>query len=90
MSEIRERIDAVDRRIVQLLVERSALVGEVVHYKQVRTMPVVDRQREDEMLEHIETVAAGEGLDSRVAHQVLRAVIDAFTLLEVEQLGHAE
>jgi len=51
---------------------------------------VVDRQREDEMLEHIETVAAGEGLDSRVAHQVLRAVIDAFTLLEVEQLGHAE
>ena len=39
------------------------------------------------MLERVETLATAEGLDPRITRQVLRAVIDAFTLLEVEQLG---
>jgi hypothetical protein len=39
------------------------------------------------MLEGIEQIAVSEGLDPRIARQVLRAVIDAFTLLEVEDLG---
>jgi len=53
-------------------------------------MAVVDRSREDEILARVERVAAGKGLDPRIARQVLRAVIDAFTLLEVEQLGSNE
>jgi chorismate mutase len=47
---------------------------------------VVDRGREDDMLVRIEVLASERGLDPRIARQVLRAVIDAFTLLEVEQL----
>jgi chorismate mutase len=39
------------------------------------------------MLQRIGEVAAEQGLDPRIARQVLRAIIDAFTLLEVEQLG---
>ena len=50
-------------------------------------MAVVDRGREEEMLDRIGHLAADGGLDPRIARQVLRAVIDAFTLLEVEQLG---
>jgi chorismate mutase len=50
-------------------------------------MAVVDRPREQEMLDKIGTIAAEGGLDPRIARQVLRAVIDAFTILEVEQLG---
>jgi chorismate mutase len=50
-------------------------------------MPVIDRPREDLMLDRIEEIASSEGLDPRIARQVLRSVIDAFTLLEVEHLG---
>ena len=50
-------------------------------------MAVVDRDREDQILENIELVASSGGLDPRIARQVLRSVIDAFTLLEVEELG---
>jgi chorismate mutase len=50
-------------------------------------MGVVDRRREDEMLARMEGIASDGGLDPRIARQVLRAVIDAFTLMEVEQLG---
>jgi chorismate mutase len=50
-------------------------------------MPVVDRAREDEMLARIAGIAKDEGVDPRVAQQVLRTIIDGFTLLEVEELG---
>jgi hypothetical protein len=39
------------------------------------------------MLDVIESVARSEGLDPRIAKRVLRAVIDAFTTVEIEKLG---
>ena len=87
LGAIRDQIDDVDRRLIALLAERSALVGEVVHYKRAHHMPVVDRAREDRMLARIADVAKDAGVDPRVAQQVLRTIIDGFTLLEVEELG---
>lgn len=90
LDDIRKRIDDVDRRLIALLAERGRLVGEVVHYKRAEHMPVVDRAREDRMLERIAVLAREEGVDPRVAQQVLRTIIDGFTLLEVEELGPDE
>ena len=87
LDRIRERIDSVDRRLVALLAERAQLVEDVVHYKRAHHMAVVDRSREDRMLARIADVAKDAGLDPRVAQQVLRTIIDGFTLLEVEELG---
>lgn len=87
LDEIRTKIDDVDRRLISLLAERAALVGEVVHFKRAHHMAVVDRAREDRMLQRIGELAKDEGVDPRVAQQVLRTIIDGFTLLEVEELG---
>jgi chorismate mutase len=87
LGDVRRRLDAVDEQLVDVLHERGLLIGEVIRYKRKCSMAVVDRSREDDMLARIEMLAAAKGLDPRIARQVLRAVIDAFTLLEVEQLG---
>ncbi len=87
LGSIRTQIDDVDRRLVALLAERSRLVDQVVHYKRAHHMAVVDRTREDVMLARMGELAKEEGLDPRVAQQVLRTIIDGFTLLEVEELG---
>ena len=87
LGAIRERLDLVDRRLVDVLAERACLIAEVIGFKRAHGMGVVDRPREEEMLERIGHLAAESDLDPRIARQVLRAVIDAFTLLEVEQLG---
>ncbi|MDQ6783093.1 MAG: chorismate mutase [Actinomycetota bacterium] len=87
LPEIRRQIDDVDRRLVVLLAERSRLVHGVVRYKRARHMAVVDRGREDEMLQRITDTARDAGLDPRVAQHVLRTIIDGFTLIEVEELG---
>src|ERR1700728_4603189 len=87
LAEIRQQIDDVDQRLVLLLAERARLVEGVVHYKRAHHMAVVDRGREDQMLGRIAALAKDAGLDPRVAQQVLRTIIDGFTLLEVEELG---
>ena len=87
LDDIRARLDIVDRDLVAVLAERSRLITEVVHYKRAHGMAVVDRAREDRMLDAIEDTARAAHLDPRIARQVLRATIDAFTLLEVEELG---
>ena len=86
LDDIRRRIDDVDQRLVILLAERARLVEGVVHYKRAHHMGVVDRAREDRMLARIAELAKAEGLDPRVAQQVLRTIIDGFTLLEAEEL----
>jgi len=90
LEAIRRRIDAVDVRLVEVLAERSRLIGEIIAYKSSHHLAVVDRRREKAMLRRIARLAKAEGLDPRIAQQVLRAVIDAFTLLEVEHLSDAE
>lgn len=87
LESIRDRLDVVDRRLVEVLAERSRLITDVVRYKHAHGMKVVDRDREERMLLKIGEIAAEADLDPRIARQVLRSVIDAFTLLEVEQLG---
>jgi chorismate mutase len=87
LQPLRERLDTIDEELVSLLASRAEVIHGVVAYKRARKMPVVDRAREDRMLERIGALAEARGLDARVARQVLRAVIDAFTLLEVEELG---
>jgi chorismate mutase len=87
LTEIRRRLDAVDEQLLEVLRDRGLLISDVIRYKRARGMAVVDRSREDEMLTRIASLAAAKGLDPRIARQVLRAVIDSFTLLEVEQLG---
>jgi chorismate mutase len=87
LSDIRDRLDDVDARLVVLLAERGELIREVIDVKRGRGTGVVDPDREERMLTRIGALASDNGLDPEVARQVLRAVIDAFTRLEREQLG---
>lgn len=87
LESIRARLDLVDRRLVDVLGERARLISEVIRYKRAHRLQVVDRAREEQMLARIEDIAAQGDLDPRIARQVLRAVIDSFTILEIEQLG---
>jgi chorismate mutase len=87
LTSIRDRLDVLDRRLVDLLAERARLIAEVIAFKRAHALHVVDRPREERMLDKIGALGHDAGLDPRIARQVLRAVIDAFTLLEVEQLG---
>ena len=50
LSEIRTRIDAVDDQLLKLFLERMELAEEVAAYKNEHHLPILNKQREREIL----------------------------------------
>jgi len=69
LVSLRDRIEAVDRQIIDLLAERLKIVEDVVDAKLTSASPVRDREREELLLQRLRGLAIAAGLD---AHQVER------------------
>jgi len=75
LPELRERIAAVDREVLDALNRRLELVARVQERKQEAGAPLIDAQREAELLE--ELTAANRGpLSERAVQSVFAAVLD--------------
>lgn len=59
LSEIRNRIDAVDDQLLRLFLERMELAEEAAAYKSEHRLPILDRQREREILSKATAKAGG-------------------------------
>lgn len=53
LNELRAEIDRLDREIVPLLCARMSASAEVAEYKRVNNLSVLDKAREDALLEKI-------------------------------------
>lgn len=53
LQAIRVQIDEVDKDLVKLLEKRMKLVSQVVAYKQEKGVPVLDRSREEVILDRV-------------------------------------
>ena len=53
LSEIRKKIDDIDSRLLPLFLERMQISGEVAEYKKAHGLPVLNKQREREILEKV-------------------------------------
>lgn len=58
LLELRNEIDELDRKIVPLLVTRMSVAAEVAEYKKANEMPILDKDREQALLEKIKGLAA--------------------------------
>ena len=51
LGEIRNRIDNIDRKLVELMEERMEIVKEVALYKKENGIKIFDRKREEEVID---------------------------------------
>ena len=54
LKDFREQIDAVDRELVRLFLQRMELAGQIGDYKRERGLPILDASREEEKLRTLE------------------------------------
>ena len=76
MADVREHIDALDERIVALIVERSGYVAQAARIKQTAT-EVHDQARIDFIVERVTAMAEEQGAPQGVIEAAYRAMIDA-------------
>lgn len=72
LSELRDKIDAVDQKIIDLLAERLQLVVEVGEVKTVHGLPIYVPEREAEMLAKRRAEAEKKGVPADLIEDILR------------------
>ncbi|MBR1482090.1 MAG: chorismate mutase [Ruminococcus sp.] len=69
LPEIRAEIDAIDKELIALFKRRMDCAREVGCYKQANGIPVLNRTREEEVLDRVETAGGEYGAYARLLYQ---------------------
>jgi chorismate mutase / prephenate dehydratase len=77
LEKTRKQIDAIDEKITQLLAQRMNLALKTQKEKHSNGQNVQDANREKNVLEHVETIARQNGLDTNVALRVFEEIMAA-------------
>jgi len=77
LKALRDQLDEVDARLVELAARRQQLVSEIGRFKQGRGQQLRDFRREREVLELVRARAESVDLDPSLAETLFRRLIDA-------------
>ncbi len=77
LAALRERLDAIDAGLLDLLAERGTLSAAVLATKQREGLSILDAGREDAKVESFRSAAVARGLDPGWAEDFLRLVMGA-------------
>ena len=72
---LRDRIDQLDRRFVELLAERNDLVGQVADVKRQSGFPIRDPEREGSMLADRRMLGSADGIRPEVVESLFRVIL---------------
>jgi chorismate mutase len=77
LSDWRRRIDEIDRKLVELLNERSRCALEIGKLKQAENIPLYQPEREKEVLENAERTNPGPLTDAAIRRLFERIIDEA-------------
>lgn len=83
MTEVRQGVDAVDRALVELLVERQGYMDAAARIKPSRDV-VHDEARIEQVIERVKAQAVLKGLSTAIAEPVWRTLISRCIAYEFE------
>ena len=75
LEEARDRIDEIDRRFVELLAERYAVVDDLCEMKAENGDTVKDKDREQELLDHVAAIAEKHGLSPELTRRLYDEIL---------------
>ena len=75
LEKLRDKLDEVDRRLLEILGERLQTVGEIARVKAEGLSFLRDHERESELLARVEGWARELGLDGFRTHEIYREII---------------
>ena len=89
LDALRNEIDDIDNKILELVARRIAAVVQIGDYKRSRELPVYDAVRERLVLQRL-MGQAPPGLDPQVVRRVFERIIDESRGIEQHQVVSAK
>jgi chorismate mutase-like protein len=82
LEEYRVAIDDLDRRIVQLLNERTRVVEDIGRVKRSAQLPIYEPRREDQVFENISQASADGPLTKEAVRRIYERIIDEMRMVQ--------
>jgi chorismate mutase len=76
LEPLRGEINRINRKILALLADRVKVALEIAEVKRRHGKPIVDKTREERILDNVARLAEEEGLDPSMARRMFRTIID--------------
>ncbi len=86
LEELREQIDALDRKLVELLSERARAAQKVGHLKAATSLPVYEPAREKVVYANVRAANKGPLPDIELTH-IYERIIDVMRALQRDELA---
>ena len=84
LSDIRNQIDGIDGQLLELFLRRMELAEDVAAYKKAHGQPILNRSREQEILDRV-TARAGERGD--YARRLFETLMELSRARQAELIG---
>jgi chorismate mutase len=86
LARCRERIDQIDRRLVELLNERTSIVEEIGRTKKESALPIYEPKRESEVFSNI-TSHNGGPLTEDGLKRIFERIIDEMRRVQKDRMA---
>jgi chorismate mutase len=90
LEEYRVAIDDLDRRIVELLNERTRVVEDIGRVKRSAELPIYEPRREDQVYENISQASADGPLTKEAVRRIYERIIDEMRMVQRVRMGGDE
>ncbi len=82
LEEKREEINEIDQQLIQLLEKRLTVVSEIGQIKQQQNLSVLDREREQAVLDQVNRWAQNENYRLPI-QKIMQKIMDESKLLQI-------
>jgi chorismate mutase len=82
LEEFRVAIDDLDRRIVELLNERTRVVEDIGRVKRSAQLPIYEPKREDQVFDNISQASADGPLTREAVRRIYERIIDEMRMVQ--------
>ena len=76
IEKLRKEIDRIDNNIIELLSKRKGAVKKIAGIKRQENTPVIDKGREQEIINRLKKLSKENGLDENFIGSVYGIIID--------------
>ena len=85
LKPYREKIDSLDKELVDLLVQREKIIHDVAKIKHDNNIPAILPSRVDEVRENAVKLAVGKGGDAHYMREIYKTIIQLSCDIEEAQ-----
>ena len=76
IEEARKDIDKIDDNIIELLAKRKNLIKEIASIKKELNKPIIDEEREQEIIERLKKISKEKDLDENFISSIYEIILN--------------